>query len=268
MADNERDIGMSTVRVGVYGATARVTLNRPSQINALSLKMRTELPEVMAKLEADPEVRAIVIHGAGDRGFCAGADITEFSPVESIAEARRARRGSPWRGMALRVTKPLIAAIHGYCLGGGLELALACDIRIASPEALFGLPEVNIGQIPGGGGTQLLPRAIGLGPALDLLLTGDRIDGREAWRLGLVSRLSESAGTLLDEAMALADRIAAKPPIALAYAKEAARAGTEMDLAAGLALESDLFTLLMTTEDRVEAAAAFREKRAPKFTGR
>lgn len=256
------------VLVDVADRVARVTLNRPQQINALSLALRTQLPDIMAQLDADPEVRVILLHGAGPRGFCAGADIREFTPVDSIAEARAARARSSWTGMGGRISKPIIAAIHGYCLGGGLEIALACDIRIASPDARFGLPEVNLGQIPGGGGTQLLPRTIGLGPALDLLLTGDHIDAAEARRLGLISRISSNPESLLPEAQALAARIAAKPPIAVNYAKEAARSGYELDLASGLQLEGNLFTLLMTTEDRIEAASAFREKRAAVFSGR
>lgn len=161
----------------------------------------------------------------------------------------------------------MIAALHGYCLGGGLELALACDIRIAAPGAQFGLPETGLGLIPGGGGTQRLPRVIGLGRAMDLLLSGDRIDAQEALRIGLVSRLVADRDALLGEARALAGRIAARPPTATAYAKEAARNGIEMDLQAGLTLEKTLFSLLMSTSDRAEAALAFKEKRAPRFTG-
>ena len=162
----------------------------------------------------------------------------------------------------------MFAAIHGYCLGGGLEISLACDMRVASPNAVFGLPETGLGLIPGGGGTQRLPRIIGLGRALDLLLTGDRIDAVEAHRIGLVSRLSASNDSLLDEVQILAERIASKPAAASAYVKEAARDGLELDLRAGLKLEKDLFVLLMSTEDRREAAAAFKEKRQPAFTGR
>lgn len=256
------------VLVEIADHVARVTLNRPTRINALSLAVRTKLPEILTALDADPDVRAILLHGAGPRGFCAGADIGEFSPVESVADARAARARSPWSGMGSRISKPIVAAIHGYCLGGGLEVALACDIRMASPDARFGMPEVGLGQIPGGGGTQLLPRTIGLGPALDLLLTGDQIDAAEALRLGIISRISTNSESLLTEALALAARIAAKPPIAVAYTKEASRTGLDLDLASGLKLESNLFALLMTTEDRLEAAAAFREKRPPVFTGR
>jgi enoyl-CoA hydratase/carnithine racemase len=173
-----------------------------------------------------------------------------------------------WIEILDRVRKPVIAAIHGYCLGGGLEISMACDIRVAAPNAVFGLPETGLGLIPGGGGTQRLPRIVGLGRALDLLLTGDRIDAAEALRIGLVSRLAVSNEGLIDEVQALAERIAAKPANATAYAKEAARDGLELDLRAGLKLEKDLFVLLMSTGDRKEAAAAFKEKRPPVFTGR
>lgn len=164
-------------------------------------------------------------------------------------------------------SKPLIAAIHGYCLGGGLELALACDLRMAAPGAVFGLPETGLGLIPGGGGTQRLPRVIGLGRALDMILTGDRVNSDEALRMGLVTRMTSGADTLVAEALAVAARIAVRPPTASAYAKEAAKAGLEMDLQAGLNLEKTLFSLLMSTADRAEAAAAFRDKREPRFTG-
>jgi enoyl-CoA hydratase/carnithine racemase len=167
-----------------------------------------------------------------------------------------------------RFSKPVIAAIHGFCLGGGLELALACDIRIAAAGSVFGLPEVNLGLIPGGGGTQRLPRIVGLGRAPDLLLTADRIDAQEALRIGLVSRLVPEGADLLAQARQVAQRIAAKPPAAAAAVKEAARVGSTLDLAAGMRLEKDLFALLLATEDKLEAAAAFREKRAPLFTGR
>ena len=263
MSDNE-----TTVSVERDGGIAWVTLDRPKQINAISLRMRDELPATLEALESDDDVRAIILRGAGDRGFCAGADISEFSKVGPLIEERRVKRRSTWTGAFDRVSKPLIAAIHGYCLGGGLEMALACDIRLAAPDALFGLPEVNLGVIPGYGGTQRLSRLIGLGPALDLVMSGRRIDAPEALRLGLITRLAESREALTDAARDLALDLAKKPPAALACAKEAVRAGWDMDIARGLSFERDLFVFLSATEDRLEAAAAFREKRAPSFTGR
>ncbi|MFI8683884.1 enoyl-CoA hydratase/isomerase family protein [Brevundimonas diminuta] len=244
-----------------------IILNRPGQINAINPALRREAAEALVRLDKNPDVGAIVIRGAGERGFCAGADIKSQSDAASLP-ALRADMTPGWIEILDQVRKPVIAAIHGYCLGGGLEIAMACDIRMAAPDAVFGLPETGLGLIPGGGGTQRLPRIVGLGPALDLLLSGDRINAAEAFRIGLVSRLSASSDSLLDEAQALAERIAARPAAASAYVKEAARDGFEMDLRAGLKLEKDLFVLLMSTEDRREAAAAFREKRPPAFTGR
>ncbi|MDP1632516.1 MAG: enoyl-CoA hydratase/isomerase family protein [Caulobacter sp.] len=263
MSDNQ-----STVSVERDGAIAWLTLDRPDQINAINLRMRSELPAVLETLEGDDTIRVIVLRGAGDRGFCAGADIKEFSKVGPLVEERRLRRQSPWVGAFDRVSKPLVAAIHGFCLGGGLEMALACDIRLAAPDAVFGLPEVNLGVIPGYGGTQRLSRLVGMGHAQDLIMTGRRIDAGEALSLGLVTRLEASRDALTESARGLALNLAAKPPAAMACAKEAVRAGWDMDITRGLAFERDLFTFLSATEDRLEAAAAFREKRAPSFTGR
>ncbi len=264
MADAAID---QTVQIERVNRVGWIVLNRPGQINAINPALRSEVTQALALLDADPDIGAIVIRGAGERGFCAGADIKSQSDAASLPKLR-AEMTPSWIEALDRVRKPVIAAIHGYCLGGGLEIALACDMRVASPNAVFGLPETGLGLIPGGGGTQRLPRIVGLGRALDLLLTGDRIDAAEAFRIGLVSRLSASDESLLDEIQALAERIASKPPAASAYAKEAARDGLELDLRAGLKLEKDLFVLLMSTDDRREAAAAFKEKRQPVFTGR
>jgi enoyl-CoA hydratase/carnithine racemase len=166
-----------------------------------------------------------------------------------------------------RVEKPVIAAIHGFCMGGGMELALACDIRFASPDAVLALPETGLGLIPGGGGTQRLARVVGPGRAMDLLLTGERLDAEQARAIGLLSRVSQTADSLLSEVAALASRIASKPPVATAYAKQAARAAMELDLKRGLDLELHLFSLLAPMQDVKEAALAFREKREPQFTG-
>jgi enoyl-CoA hydratase/carnithine racemase len=245
-----------------------ITLNRPQAINAINDAVRRDMPAALQALDDDPDIRVIVLQGAGERGFCAGADLREERPVESPSDTRGPQARSAWIQSFDRVAKPLIAAIHGYCLGGGLEIALACDLRIASPDAVFALPETGLGLIPGGGGTQRLPRIIGLGRALDLLLTGDRIDANEAYRCGLVTRVASAPEALRAETGQLAKRIAARAPLATRFVKKAARAGLELELHAGLRLETDLFTLLLSTEDRLEAAAAFREKRAPVFKGR
>ncbi len=251
----------------MHDKVALVTLNRPEVSNAFNDAIRTGLPELLEQLDRDEACAAIVLRGAGERGFCAGADIKEGRSIGTSVQERRRLLGNAWIDRVGRITKPIVAALHGYCLGGGLELALACDLRIAAAGAVFGLPETGLGLIPGGGGTQRLPRLIGMGRAMDMMLTGERISADEALRIGLVSRLVPDNAALGAEALALATRIAARPPTATAYAKEAARAGIEMDLQAGLTLEKTLFSLLMSTSDRAEAALAFKEKRAPRFTG-
>ncbi len=238
-----------------------VTLNRPQAINAINEAVRREVPAALFAFDEDPEVRVIVLRGAGPRGFCAGADLKEERPPPDLAAPRTRPTSANWIQSFDHVSKPLIAAIHGYCLGGGLEIALACDIRIASPDAVFALPETGLGLIPGGGGTQRLPRIIGLGRALDLLISGERIDAAEAYRIGLVTRLAASAEALESDATRLAEHIAQRPPIATRFAKEAARLGTELETSAGMRLEKDLFSMLLTTRERQEAAAAFRQKR-------
>jgi len=257
----------SPVLLETHGKVALVTLNRPAVGNAVDDAIRGALPELLERIDRDDAYAAVVLAGAGERGFCVGADIKEVRAIGNSVQERRRLLGNAWIDRIARLGKPVVAALHGYCLGGGLEIALACDIRIAARNTVFGLPETGLGLIPGGGGTQRLPRLVGLGRALDMLLTGDRIDAAEALRIGLVSRLVPEAGALRDEALAVATRIAARPPTASAYAKEAARSGLEMDLQAGLTLEKTLFSLLMSTPDRAEAALAFKEKRAARFTG-
>lgn len=246
---------------------AVVRLNRPSQINAINDEIRTLLPEALIALDDDPQVHVIMLHGGASRGFCAGADIKEQRAARTAIAVREHSIRHAWIDAFDRVKKPTVAAIHGFCLGGGLEIALACDIRIASSDATFGLPETGLGLIPGAGGTQRLQRLVGLGRALDMTLTGERIDAREAHRIGLVSRLVEDPAALLDSAKSVAETIAKRAPAATRYAKEAVRSGADLDLAAGLTLERTLFALLAVTEDRAEAARAFREKRKPVFTG-
>lgn len=242
-----------------------VTLNRPQSINAINDAVRQDLPAALRLLDADPDVRVIVLRGAGERGFCAGADLKERSVPDDASNTQPAPERSSWIEAFDRIAKPLVASIHGFCLGGGLEIALACDLRIASSDAVFALPETGLGLIPGGGGTQRLPRIVGLGHALDLMLTGERIDAATALRLGLVSRLAPDREALAAETAALARRVAERPPLATCFAKEATRAGAELELQAGLRLERALFTLLLSSDERREAVAAFREKRAPDF---
>ncbi len=253
------------VLVDVREGIGSVTLNRPEALNAINDAVRTQLPAALRQLDADPAVRVIVLQGAGSRGFCVGADLREPRAPQTPAQARSKPPRAAWFDAFDALAKPTIAAIHGFCLGGGFEIALACDLRVAAADAVFGLPEIGLGLLPGGGGTQRLPRLVGLGPALHLLLTGERFDGHEAWRLGIVARLAPDAQALPAEAQKLAAAIAAKPPLAARLTKEAAHAATTLDLQAGLRLERDLFALLASTDDHQEALAAFREKRPPQF---
>jgi enoyl-CoA hydratase len=255
------------VRVECDAAVGWVVLTRPGQINAINDAIRQGVPQALELLDKDPQVRVIVVRGEGERGFCAGADIKERRGEETSLQVRQRMEGSRWIEALDRVAKPVIAAIHGYCMGGGLEFALACDIRFAAPNAVFALPETGLGLIPGGGGTQRLARVVAPGRALDMLLTGDRMNAEEARQIGLVTRLASDGGSLLEEVGAFARRIAGKPPAASAFVKQAARAALELDLKSGLNLELDLFALLAPTKDVKEAALAFSERREPRFTG-
>ena len=246
---------------------ATVTLNRPDVHNAMNEAMRRDLTRCFDAIAVDDGVKVVVVTGAGERAFSAGADIREFVEPLVPVRFREQRRRLDFRQAMDRCWQPIIAAVNGFALGGGLELALACDIRIAAAGATLGLTEVNLGIIPGGGGTQRLPRLVGRGKALELILTGARIPADEALRIGLVERVVPG-GEAVKAATELARSMAAKAPVALRYAKEAVVKGLELPLADGLRLEGDLSTLLRTTEDRLEGAKAFLEKRAPRWTGR
>ncbi len=245
---------------------AWITLNRPEAMNAISDAVRAALPEAIARAEADDNVRVMAFIGAGERAFCAGADVTGFNTVASLVKMRQSRAHAHWISAFDRARKPMIAAIHGYCLGGGLEIALACDIRISAEDAKFGLPEVTRGTLPGAGGTQRLARMVGLGRALDIALSGEHISADDALRMGLVSRVVPRAELML-AADALAKRIASHAPLSVLLTKEAVRGSLDTDLPTGLRIEADLGTLIASTEDRVEAGKAFREKRKPDFKG-
>ena len=249
------------------GPIAWLTLNRPDAMNAIYDAVREALPRCLRAADADADVRVIVIRGAGERGFCAGADIKEFSAVSSPVAYRQARVHDHWISAFDEAQKPIIAAIHGFCLGGGLEIALACDLRIAAESAVFAFPETGLGLITGVGGSQRAVRVLGLGLAMDLMLTGDRIDAKRAQDIGLVSRMTTNLA-FATEVNALATTVANKAPLATVFAKEAVKAAAELELRAGMRLEIDLLTNLVNSEDRMEAARAFREKRSPKFAGR
>ncbi|PYP34149.1 MAG: hypothetical protein DMD46_17175 [Gemmatimonadetes bacterium] len=245
---------------------ATITLNRPAVHNAMNERMREELTACFGELARAEDARVVIVTGTGERAFSAGADIREFVAPQVPVRFRDSRRRVDFRAAMDRCPQPIIAAIRGFALGGGLELALACDIRIAGEDSQLGLTEVNLAIIPGGGGTQRLPRLVGRGKALEMILTGARVDAREALRIGLVERVVP-ATEVLSSAQALARTLAEKAPVALRYAKEAVVKGLGVPLEDGLRLENDLATLLRTTDDRVEGAKAFLEKRKPRFTG-
>ena len=220
-----------------------ITLNRPEALNAYNIQMRDELYQVLGVIRDDPEVRVAILQGAGERAFCAGADLTEFLTAPSPVIARRVRWERDVWGLFLSISKPLIAALHGYVLGSGVEIALCCDIRLASEDARFGLPESGLGIIPAAGGSQTLPRVIGGAGALEMLLTGRLIEAKEALRLKLVNRVVPRAD-LLPEVVRLAKKIKAYNPLAVRYAKEAVARGLDMSLEQGLELEARLGGLL------------------------
>jgi enoyl-CoA hydratase/carnithine racemase len=260
------DTGAGDVlRVEAHGAVRLVTLNRPEVGNAINDAIRRGLPALVEQFDADPDAAVTVLTGAGPKGFCVGADIKESRTVGHPVQERQRLLDNAWIDRVAAARKPVIAAIDGFCLGGGLELALTCDIRVASARAQFGLPETGLGLIPGGGGTQRLSRLVGLGWALDMMLCGERIDVVQAHRMGLVTRVVDAPADLVHSALLLAQRLAQRPPVATAYVKEAVRAGFDLPLAEGLRLEKTLFSMLMSTEERAEAARAFREKRPPRF---
>jgi enoyl-CoA hydratase len=233
---------MSAFKVIIYEkqeGIAYVTLNRPKALNAYSIRMRDELYEVLGAIMDDPEVRVVILKGAGEKAFCAGADLTEFLTAPPPVFARQARFGRDIWGLFLSIAKPFIAAMHGYVLGSGLEMALCCDIRLASGDAQFGLPEPGLGIIPAAGGSQTLPRVIGRAAALDILLSGRWLNAEEARRLKLVNRVVPRAD-LLPEAVTMAGKIAALDPIVVSHIKQAVTRGLDLSLSEGLELEDRL----------------------------
>jgi enoyl-CoA hydratase len=215
------------------------TLNRPQPLNAYNLQMRDELYQVLGAIKDDPEVRVAIFKGAGERAFCAGADVTEFLTAPSPVVGRRVRWERDVWGLFLSITKPLIAALHGYVLGSGIEIALCCDIRVASEDARFGLPEVGLGIIPAAGGSQTMPRVVGRAKALEMLLAGSSITAEEAHRLKLINQVV-SRHDLLPAVEKLANKIKAYSPTAVSYAKQAITRGLDLSLNEALALEADL----------------------------
>jgi enoyl-CoA hydratase len=259
-------VSPETILVDVDGAVAVVTINRPDKRNALNSQVRSEVVAALDALRDDDSVRVVVFTGAGDKAFVAGADIGEFAERTPL-EQREAMTGRRVFDEIAAFPKPTVAMINGFCLGGGCELALACDVRVASDAARLGQPEINLGIIPGGGGTQRLPRVVGTGQAMRLILSGEIVDAAEALRIGLVDVVHPVA-ELRERTMEFARGMAAKSPVALRMAKAAVRAAAEIPLAAGLAYETELFVTCFGSDDKREGVAAFLEKRPAEFTGR
>jgi enoyl-CoA hydratase len=255
-----------TLRLDRQGRVAIITINRPDKRNALNIKTREEGAALLDQLREDDSVGVVVFTGAGDKAFIAGADIGEFAGRTAITQREVMTSRSLFTAIDM-FPKPVIAMINGYCLGGGCELALACDIRIASENASFGQPEINLGIIPGGGGTQRLTRLVGEGKAMEMILTGEIIDASTAFTIGLVNHVVP-ADQLQAKTLEMANRIAEKSPIALQLAKEAVKLASKSNLDEGLRREVDLFALCFSTEDKNEGVSAFLEKRKAAFKGK
>ncbi|MBA3634297.1 MAG: enoyl-CoA hydratase/isomerase family protein [Acidobacteria bacterium] len=255
-----------TILVEKRGGVAVLTINRPDKLNALSSKVHAEGVSALDELRSDDEIRVVVITGAGEKSFIAGADISEFAGKTSVTQRNLFLEKTLFNSIDT-FPKPIIAMINGFCLGGGCELALACDLRFASEKARFGQPEINLGIIPGGGGTQRLTRLISEGKSMEMILTGDMLDAPTALNLGLVNHVF-AAEELEAKTMEMANKIAEKSPIALQMAKEAVKLASRSNLDEGMRREVDLFAICFSTEDKEEGVSAFLEKRKPVFKGK
>jgi enoyl-CoA hydratase/carnithine racemase len=249
------------------GAIAYVTLNRPKVLNALNRRTWEDLREAFEDAREDSAIRGVVLTGAGDKAFIAGADIGELSRVTAVEAEESSTFGQGVLNLIENLGKPVIAAVNGFALGGGCETAMACTIRVAAEHAKFGQPEVKLGVPPGGGGTQRLPRLVGKGRALQLILTGEMIGAQEAYRIGLVNEVVPAAD-LITRAEAILKQIFSNAPLAVKFSLEAVNKGMETSQSEGLALEASFFGLCAGTEDKREGTQAFLQKRAPQFRGR
>jgi enoyl-CoA hydratase len=260
-------LSLETVTYEKKGPIAYVTMNRPRVLNALNHAAVKDLTTAFEDARDDASIRGVILTGAGDKAFIAGADINEVATDTPVQAEGKTRRGHDLMDLVENLGKPVIAAINGFALGGGCEAALACTIRLASDSAKFGLPEVKLGIIPGYGGTQRLPRLVGKGVAMQLILSGAMIDAAEAHRVGLVNEVVPGP-ELISRAEAILTQIGANAPLSVKYAAEAINKGMEASLAEGLVLESTLVALCTSTEDKKEGTTAFLEKRAARFNGR
>jgi enoyl-CoA hydratase/carnithine racemase len=249
------------------GAIAYVTVNRPKVLNALNMATMEELRTVFSAIRDDREIRVAIMTGSGEKAFIAGADIGELAKHDAVSAKEYTHRGQSVLDLIENLGKPVIACINGFALGGGCEIAMACTMRLASENAKLGQPEVKLGIIPGYGGTQRLPRLVGKGIAMQLVLTGEIISAQEAHRIGLVNEVTPSA-ELIPRAEAIAQKIIANAPLAVQYSMEAVNKGMEMSLAEGLYLEAVLFAVACASEDKKEGTTAFLEKRPAQFKGK
>jgi enoyl-CoA hydratase/carnithine racemase len=260
-------LSLANVLYETKGAIAYVTVNRPKVLNALNTPTWADLRRAFEHARNDTAVRGVILTGAGDKAFIAGADISELAHVSAVEAERSSRFGQGVLDLIENLGKPVIAAVNGFALGGGCETAMACTMRVAVEAAKFGQPEVALGLIPGGGGTQRLPRLVGKGRALQLILSGELISAQEAYRIGLVNEVVPAAD-LIGRAEAILKKIASNAPIAVKFALEATNSGMNTSQGEGLLLEASYFGLCAATEDKREGTSAFLEKRAPQFHGR
>ena len=267
MSSTRTEATLENVLYEKKGAIAYVTLNRPKVLNALNQRTWQDLRAAFEDARDDADVRGAILTGAGDKAFIAGADISELAQVTAVQAERSSTYGQEVLNLVENLGKPVVAAINGFALGGGCETAMACTIRLATESARFGQPEVKLGVPPGGGGTQRLPRLVGKGRALQLILSGEMISAQEAYRIGLVNEVVPAAD-LIPRAEAILKQIFANAPLAVRYSLEAVNKGLETSQTEGLALEASFFGLCAGTEDKQEGTQAFLQKRAPQFQGR
>jgi enoyl-CoA hydratase len=267
MSSSVAELTLENLLYEKKGPIAYVTLNRPKVLNALNKKTWEDLKAAFEDVQDDAAVRGVILTGAGDKAFIAGADIGELTQLTAVEAEKSSAFGQGVLELIENLGKPVIAAVNGFALGGGCETAMACTIRIAVENAKFGQPEVKLGVIPGGGGTQRLPRLVGRGRALQLILTGQIISAQEAYRIGIVNEVVPS-GELITRAEAILKQIFANAPLAVKYSLEAVNKGLETSQAEGLSLEASLFGLCAGTEDKKEGTQAFLQKRAAQFQGR